>query len=116
MKKVIAIALSLVMVLSMAACGSTSGSVSSVGGSISASEKTAASEDTGEKITLTCFMSLGQWADHIDELSAAYTAEHPNITLEWELPSSSTASDLLKGKLAADEMPDVLGVNYGESR
>ena len=115
MKKVIAIALSLVMVLSMAACGSTSGSVSSVGGSISASEKTAASEDTGEKITLTCFMSLGQWADHIDELSAAYTAEHPNITLEWELPSSSTASDLLKGKLAADEMPDVLGVNYGES-
>ena len=59
MKKVIAIALSLVMVLSMAACGSTSGSVSSVGGSISASEKTAASEDTGEKITLTCFMSLG---------------------------------------------------------
>lgn len=92
----------------MAACGSTSGaSLPSAGPS--ASEKTAASEDTGEKITLTCFMSLGQWADHIDELSAAYTAEHPNITLEWELPSSSTASDLLKGKLAADEMPDVLG-------
>ena len=39
MKKVIAIGfLSLVMVLSMAACGSTSGSVSSVDGSISASE------------------------------------------------------------------------------
>ncbi len=72
--------------------------------------------DNGEKITLTAFMSLGQWADHIDELTEAYLAEHPNIeTIEWELPSSSTASDLLKSKLAADEMPDVFGVNYGES-
>ena len=45
----------------------------------------------------------------------AYEAEHPNVTLEWELTSSSTGSDLLKSKLAADELPDVFDVNYGES-
>ena len=60
-------------------------------------------------------MLLGQWADHIDELTAAYEAEHPNVTLEWELTSSSTGSDLLKSKLAADELPDVFDVNYEES-
>lgn len=115
MKKAIAVFLSLAMALSLAACGSASGSTAAASGSASGSAKSEAGTGTGKKITLTCFMSLGQWADHIDELSAAYTAEHPNVTLEWELPSSSTANDLLKGKLAADEMPDVLGVNYGES-
>lgn len=110
MKKAIAILLALSMALAMAACG-TPGS-STPAGSAQPAQPGGSSD---EQITLTCFMSLGQWADHIDELSAAYTAEHPNITLEWELPSSSTASDLLKGKLAAEEMPDVLGVNYGES-
>ena len=116
MKRILALLTALTMALSMAACsgGGESGGEPASEPAASGSG-TAAEGSSDEQITLTCFLSLGQWADHIDELSAAYTAEHPNITLEWELPSSSTATDLLKSKLAADEMPDVLGVNYGES-
>ena len=116
MKKAISLLMAGGMMMSLAACGGSAAASSDNAANTTTSTETASTAaDSGEKITLHCMMSLGQWADHIDELTAAYEAEHPNVTLEWELTSSSTGSDLLKSKLAADELPDVFDVNYGES-
>lgn len=113
MKKTISAIMAFCMAASLAACGGGAAeSTTAADGAASDVESTAKSD---EVITLHCSISLGQWADYIDELSAAYEAEHPNVKLEWELTSSSTGGDLLKGKLAAGELPDLFDVNYGES-
>ena len=84
------------------------------GGSDSDKGGTAADGSSDEKAVLRISLSLGQWADHVDSLTEAAVKEIPGLEdIEWELVSSSTYWDLMKGKLASDELPDIMAVQPG---
>lgn len=88
----------------LTACG---GSGSNMGGDT-------AGGSSDEKAVLRISLSLGQWADHVDSLTEAAVKEIPGLEdIEWELVSSSTYWDLMKGKLASDELPDIMAVQPG---
>mgnify|MGYP004467659763 FL=1 len=84
------------------------------GGSDSDKGSAAADGSSDEKAVLRISLSLGQWADHVDSLTEAAVKEIPGLEdIEWELVSSSTYWDLMKGKLASDELPDIMAVQPG---
>ena len=67
MKKAISLLMAGGMMMSLAACGSSAAASSKTAADTNASGETStstATADSGEKITLHCMMSLGQWADH----------------------------------------------------
>ena len=95
MKKLTALVLTLIMALSLCSF--------------------AGAEAAPGSVNLTVFLALGQWTDNFDELVEAYKAENPQIgTIEGEFPSSSEYWNLLKSKLANDELPDIFGCGFGE--
>ena len=114
-RKITALLLAFVLVLSLVACGS--GASSSAAPAASGSSPTASgggSAPTDGSIALTVSMPLGQWTDNFDTLIESYMAEHPEIaSIDATFPSSDKYNDLLKSALSAGELPDIISVSYG---
>lgn len=70
---------------------------------------------TGEAVTLTYLIDDGQSSrDQTDALIAAYTAKHPNVTINAETrPGGTEGDNLVKTRLATGEMSDIFTYNSG---
>lgn len=89
MKKILALILALMMVLSMTSA-------------------------MAEGIKLRVSLPLGQWTDNFDDLIEAYMAKHPEIeSIDATFPSSDVYRDLLKADLASGDLPDIISAAYG---
>lgn len=124
MKKVIALFLVVALALSFVACtssdkpagGSSTGKPATTTDNKGTTEtgKIDLSAQPAGSINLRLQMSLGQWTDNFDELINAYKAEHPEIgTIEASFPSSDVGEELLQSALAARQLPDIIGIAYG---
>ena len=87
-KKILALALAMIMVASLAACGSSGGSGDSTG--------------SGEDVTITIFNSKSEIQDQFIELADEYTETHPGVTIEVYY-SSDTVSAHLATKYASND-------------
>ncbi|MFU8793037.1 MAG: ABC transporter substrate-binding protein [Acholeplasmataceae bacterium] len=93
MKKMLTFLLVMAVLLSLAACGNTAA-------------------DAPEEVELKVFMSFPrfreQFEDYFDQFAAEVLAEdNIKLTINLEMPSSDTAGQLLKARLASNDAPDV---------
>jgi len=115
MKKVTALLLTMGMVASLTACGTTNDKkAADTGKSNEATEAPAKSDDTsktsGEKIDLNmwCIATESDSNRHAYEASIAdFEAAHPEINLKWEATQNQDYKTKIKAAAAANEMPDI---------
>lgn len=119
MKKLLALILVLAMVLGLAACGST-GNSSDASTAPAKSQPAASGEPakSDEPITLE-FWCMTDDVERYEAIIAAYTAEHPNITINMTHQSSSEIDQAQTTALAGREKIDCFvsnGSQYLEGR
>ena len=116
MKKFLSLFLSIAIIFIFSACGGSTGSGSETGSNSPDSGGRAVTEKPADgSVNLAVTAPLGQWTDNFDILIDTYKAKHPEIgTIEATFPSTSDYNDLLKAAAAANELPDIMGTNYGE--
>ena len=80
-----------------------------------AASSAASSAASGEPVTLSYLVDDSQNSrDQADALVAAYTALHPNVTINVETrPQGAEGDNLVKTRLATGEMSDVFSYNSG---
>ena len=133
MKKLLALLLSLVLVVGLAACGaapagseaeskSESQAASSEAPAESKEETPAASEseapaETGEeheKVVLECYCVKTENLEAWQELEKRFEEAYPWVDIELiTLEFSSGSSEFLNARIAADDLPDVLQISQG---
>lgn len=65
-------------------------------------------------IVLRVSLMKTQWVDAMEEVKAMYLAENPQIKdIEFEIIHSGNYWDNLKGKLASENLPDIMQMNLG---
>lgn len=123
MKKLFVTILVVAMLLPLFGCAGTSttatNSTTAAPGGSSANTSATATPTTAAKapgsVTLSIMIAVGTWTDKFNAMIDAYKAINPQIkTIANEFPSSSTYWDLLKSKLASNQMPDIYGCGFGE--
>lgn len=116
MKKLLSLILTMALVLSITACGGTTVTPSPSQSTADSTSSSAPAEKPADgSVNLVVTAPLGQWTDNFDILIDAYKAKHPEIgTIEATFPSTSDFNDLLKAAAAANDLPDIIGTNYGE--
>ena len=124
MKKVIALLLTLVMIVSLVACGKDSGTSTNDGGSGGSTTNSGSSSNTNtntdsggssaksdeEKINLTmwCIATESDSNRHAYEAAIAdLKAAHPEINFTWEATQNQEYKTKIKAAVAANEMPDI---------
>lgn len=119
MKKVLAVALASLMVMSLSACGSSSSSTTTTaapaagGSTTTTAAATAAPAESSEPIELEF---IQWWAAEnggpvLDELVAGFEAENPNITIKLTtLPFGETRNQVIASK-ASKSVPDLIAMN-----
>jgi len=111
MRKLLALSMAAIMAFSLAACGS-SGTTSSAPAADSAANSTAADSTAGDdSITLTWALwdkdSTSQWS----ALADAYTASHPNVTLDMiDLGSTDYMTQLATQLAGGNGELDILSI------
>ena len=113
--------LTIVAALAIAACssgfsGATVPSSAAAPGSEApaASEAPTASAVSDEPVTLTYYMDDNNVTARLQGLTDAYTALHPNVTIEIEThPGGTEGDNLVKTRLATGEMSDIFYYNSG---
>ena len=108
----------LTLLVLLAACGSAPASTGDTTGKTagSASPGSASAAITGDApVTLSYLVDDSQTArDTADALVSAYTALHPNVTINVETrPQGTEGDNLVKTRLATGEMSDVFTYNSG---
>src|SRR5687767_10199337 len=81
-----------------------------------ATEPAATEPAAGEPVTLTLLSNQNQNDQlMLNALTEAYTAMHPNVTFDIEIPpgSSTEVETLIKTRLATGEMNDIFYYNSG---
>ncbi|AIQ47478.1 ABC transporter substrate-binding protein [Paenibacillus sp. FSL R7-0273] len=124
MQKTLAIGFSVVMALSLAACGN-SGNKADESAATNAPKSTNSANsggnaaepapDSGKKVTLT-FQNIypdPATPSHkmINELTEQYMKEHPNVTIELDTLNTDQQKVKLKTQAASKEVPDITIVN-----
>ena len=97
MKKVIALLLAMVMMMSLVACGKSSSDETSKDGSSETID-----------LTMWCIATESDSNRHAYEASIAdFKAAHPEINLTWEATQNQEYKTKIKAAVAANEMPDI---------
>lgn len=121
MKKLLAVLLSAVMVLSFAACAGNTGAAGQTAAPTekateAAKETTAAAAAAkdAEPVTLELYCVKTENLEAWQELEKRFEALYPNVDLELiTLEFSSGGSEFITARIAADDLPDVLQVSQG---
>lgn len=101
MKKTIALLLALVMVLSLAACGSSDGNDA-------AATDAPASSDEKVKINMWCIATESDSNRPSYEKSIAdFQAAHPEVEFTWEATENEAYKTKIKAAVSANDMPDI---------
>ena len=100
MKKVFALALTLAMVLSLAACG---------GNNDTADDTSGTEEGTGTTISLWSF-NIGGFTDAAswDSLIAAFNEQYPDITVEVNPINYQDGDSILTSAISSGTAPDII--------
>ncbi|MBR6382062.1 MAG: extracellular solute-binding protein [Lachnospiraceae bacterium] len=121
-RKLVSTLLAGVMVLSLAACGSSNSGTTASGGSTSSGSSTATTATTstdssaaatttdGAGITLNmwCIATESDSNRHSYEAAIAdMKANHPDITFNWEAFENQSYKTKIKAAVSADELPDI---------
>ncbi|GAC1384487.1 MAG: hypothetical protein NVSMB42_02610 [Herpetosiphon sp.] len=113
------------LVTLLAACGATPTSNTSTGGSTAVAPAAAANtaaattgssaKSSGAAVTLTYLVGDDQTTKNMtNAVAAAYTALHPNVTINIETrPGGADGDNLVKTRLATGEMTDLFFYNSG---
>ena len=126
MKKLIALLLAVLMILSMVACAANAPAKTDE--PANTETKTDAAEDTKtpaeettdnqpadteehEPVTLEVFLAQVDWADAWDVLEARFEEQYPWISIEHVGLGSD--ADFLQQRLAANDLPDAIQLNNG---
>lgn len=117
-RRVSLLLLALALMLTLAACGSattTPGGGAATSAPAAGGEATSAPAAGDEPVTLTYLIDEGQSSrDQTAALVAAYTAKHPNVTINVETrPGGTEGDNLVKTRLATGEMADIFTYNSG---
>lgn len=122
-KRVHLLPLALALMFVLSACGGTTPASTGGGAATSApaaggaatAAPAAGGAATGEPVTLTYLIDEGQSSrDQTAALVKAYTAKHPNVTINVETrPGGTEGDNLVKTRLATGEMSDVFTYNSG---
>ncbi len=115
-KRVHLLLLALALILVLAACGGTTPAPTGGGAtSAPAAGGGAATTSGGASVTLTYLVDEAQTnQDMTKALAAAYTALHPNVTINVEArPGGTDGDNLVKTRLATGEMSDIFFYNSG---
>jgi raffinose/stachyose/melibiose transport system substrate-binding protein len=117
-KRVSLFLLALTLTLALAACGSAPASTGGAATSAPAAggeAATSAPAASDAPVTLTYLIDEGQSSrDQTEALVAAYTAKHPNVTINVETrPGGTEGDNLVKTRLATGEMADIFTYNSG---
>ena len=114
MKKIVALALSALMVVSLAACGDKAPeTVSKTDAPVSTeTSKTddSAVDNAGETVDLTmwCIATESDSNRHSYEAAIAdVTAKYPNVNFSWEAIENQAYKTKIKAAVSANEMPDI---------
>jgi len=116
MKKMFFTFISVIVVLSLAACGSSnepSGSASQP----SASSTGPASSAPAEKVTIQYYdwqLTESPTGDIVRKQLQAYMDEHPNVTIEMQAIPTSERGDKLMTMIMGKQMPDVVHINEAD--
>ncbi|PNV59299.1 hypothetical protein C0033_24890 [Clostridium sp. chh4-2] len=78
-----------------------------------ASSEESSQQAAGDTV-LRVYLMKTQWIDAMDQVKAMYLSENPQIKdIEFEIVHSGNYWDNLKGKLASEDMPDIIQMNPG---
>lgn len=66
-----------------------------------------------EKITLTVSLMSSDWADAAQEIVDAFTAQNPNIKVDFSQVPNDTNAEYLQPKAAANSLPDFMTIDGG---
>ncbi|MCR5684624.1 MAG: extracellular solute-binding protein [Lachnospiraceae bacterium] len=113
MKRILAVLLAVVMVLSLAACKKDAGTTNNGGndnGGTQTSEKKDDAKKTDEKINLNmwCIATESDSNRHSYEMAIAdMQANHPEVNFTWETFENESYKTKIKAAVAANELPDI---------
>lgn len=109
MKKVVALLLTLVMLVSLIGCGKTDGNTPAAGGNTKTdSGKSGDSKKDPVNLTMWCIATESDSNRHAyEEAIADFKAAHPEINLTWEATQNEEYKTKIKAAVAANEMPDI---------
>ena len=108
MKKLLAMSLAVAMLLSFAACGAPS---SDSGTKAAATEGNSATTEVPavKDVHMEAVFGMSNWAEKMPELVDMYIAKNPQIkSIDWTLVASKDIPDILKSRLAANNLPDFM--------
>lgn len=104
-KKSIAMLLTALMVVSLAACG---GQTKTPGDGTGDPVSTSKTGTSGKKVTL----KWAFWGPEPVEVIKKFNDEHPNITLEYEMLSSDQYVNIINTRLMSGEGPDIFSPRF----
>ena len=118
-KRVLALLLAMIMILSMTACGGKGGDSNKTGSKVSADipdymnmESAVPIVKEGTDITLKILIVCGPMYSNMDSIHEVYFVdayeERSGVKVEWEEVSSSAFSDQLALMLTTGDLPDVI--------
>lgn len=113
MKKFLALGLSLMMVLSLAACGSSEKAPETTKGTEAAGSEAAETEAgaTGDSVGITLWTyPIGNWGDSatVDSLIASFNAVHPEISVTVEYLDYTNGDDQINTAIEGGQAPDIV--------
>lgn len=104
MKKLTALFMALIMVVTLCACGSTESNPTSAAEQTTAQ---ASEKEPEEKVTLTLFNYKSEIAEKLEALEVEYEKEYPNVDLVVETVAGTDYQTPLKAKFSGNEAPDI---------
>jgi multiple sugar transport system substrate-binding protein len=112
MKRALALGLSVAMVMSLAACGSSSSTSETTKQTEAQSEaQTEASASTGESTSITLWTyPIGNWGDSatVDSLIASFNEVHPEISVTVEYLDYTNGDDQVNTAIEGGQAPDIV--------
>jgi multiple sugar transport system substrate-binding protein len=112
MKRALALGLSVAMVMSLAACGSSSSTSETTKQTEAQSEaQTEAAASTGESTSITLWTyPIGNWGDSatVDSLIASFNEVHPEISVTVEYLDYTNGDDQVNTAIEGGQAPDIV--------
>ena len=102
MKKLLSLALAMVMTLSLTACGGSSGAPSGAAAPAGSSASSAASSQTAAEPVELFVFAAASLTESLDQIIANYTADHPEVTITPTYDSSGTLLTQIKEGAVCD--------------
>lgn len=108
MKRIVALLVALLLLLSLAACGANTEKQAN-------EEKTSSDDQKHENVVIECYTVKTENLEAWQTLEERFEKEYPWVDIELiTLEFSSGSSEFLNSRIAADNLPDVLQLSQGE--